>query len=183
MTVKIPKFLIFLTRAVILAITAGLLFVLFFGENAADVELRSRDLRRMDLKDNEAYRAECGSCHLAYTPGLLPERSWVAIMANLADHFGLDAEVDTPINEEITAFLKQNAAEHGTQRSRKISNSIPLHETPLRFTETIFYSLKHGDLKDSIFSRQNIRSKSNCDSCHPRANLGEFLDRETRIPE
>ena len=39
------------------------------------------------------YAQECGSCHMAYPPGLLPGRSWQRLMGNLADHFGDNAEL------------------------------------------------------------------------------------------
>lgn len=177
-----PSYLISLTRVAILAIAVGLLFILFFEDSATDAEYKRRELRRMDFKENTTYTAECGSCHLAYPPGLLPERSWSSIMANLVNHFGVDAEVDPTINTEITMFLKQNAAEHGSRRSNRIAESIPASETPLRFTETRFYRLKHADLTDETFSRLSIRSKSNCDVCHLKADQGEFFDRDTRIP-
>ena len=32
---------------------------------------------------NAAWKSECGSCHVAYPPGLLPAASWRAIMAGL----------------------------------------------------------------------------------------------------
>lgn len=178
-----PSYLISVTRVAILAISVGLLFILFFEDSATDAEYRRRELRRMDFKENPTYTAECGSCHLAYPPGLLPERSWTSIMANLVNHFGLDADVDPAINSEITIFLKENAADHGSRRSKKIADSIPISETPWRFTETKFYRSKHADLADQTFSKHSIRSKSNCDACHPKADHGEFFDRDARIPE
>ena len=40
-----------------------------------------------------AYTQECGSCHLAYPPGLLPALSWQRLMGGLDRHFGTDAIV------------------------------------------------------------------------------------------
>ena len=42
---------------------------------------------------NAAWKAECGSCHAAYPPGLLPAPSWRAVMAGLDRHFGTDATI------------------------------------------------------------------------------------------
>ena len=41
--------------------------------------------------NSKLYIKECGSCHFAFQPGLLPEKSWVKIMNNLENHFGTDA--------------------------------------------------------------------------------------------
>ena len=43
---------------------------------------------------NEKWKTECGSCHLAYPPELLPASSWRRIMAGLDRHFGADASLD-----------------------------------------------------------------------------------------
>ncbi len=40
--------------------------------------------------ENPLYSEECGACHLAYPPSLLPQASWRGIMDGLADHFGED---------------------------------------------------------------------------------------------
>lgn len=36
-------------------------------------------------------QSECGSCHLAFAPSMLPARSWQALMGGLQNHFGDDA--------------------------------------------------------------------------------------------
>ncbi|HPQ24397.1 MAG TPA: cytochrome C, partial [Gammaproteobacteria bacterium] len=43
--------------------------------------------------DNPLYLQECGSCHFAYQPGLLPARSWNNLMGGLENHFGENAEL------------------------------------------------------------------------------------------
>ena len=49
---------------------------------------RTRDVAAVE---NPLYQEECGSCHMAYPPGLLPGRSWEKLMTGLADHFGENA--------------------------------------------------------------------------------------------
>ncbi|HNG39593.1 MAG TPA: cytochrome C, partial [Accumulibacter sp.] len=39
-------------------------------------------------------KEECGSCHLAFPPSMLPSSSWQRLMAGLKNHFGDDASVD-----------------------------------------------------------------------------------------
>jgi ABC-type Zn2+ transport system substrate-binding protein/surface adhesin len=51
------------------------------------------------------YKAECGDCHMAYPPSMLPASSWRAMMGNLEDHFGNNAELDAATASRVTAFL------------------------------------------------------------------------------
>lgn len=39
------------------------------------------------LVDDKTVLAECGDCHFAFPPVLLPARSWKKLMGNLKDHF------------------------------------------------------------------------------------------------
>ena len=43
---------------------------------------------------NETYQGECGGCHFAYQPGLLPGEDWERIMTSLDEHYGDDASLD-----------------------------------------------------------------------------------------
>ena len=40
------------------------------------------------------YEIECASCHMAYPPGLLSEKSWLNVMNELSKHFDTDASLD-----------------------------------------------------------------------------------------
>src|SRR5687768_6765062 len=91
------------------------------------------------------YAKECRSCHLAFSPGLLPERSWKRIMATLDKHFNENAELKAPERDRITAYLVAHAADRGESwRSRAIMASIPAGETPLRITKTPHIDGIHG---------------------------------------
>ena len=37
----------------------------------------------MPVVANAKWKTECGSCRMPYHPGLLPERSWIQVMAGL----------------------------------------------------------------------------------------------------
>ena len=50
----------------------------------------------------EAYATECGACHLAYPPALLPARSWQRLMAGLDTHFGSDASLDAATAQPLS---------------------------------------------------------------------------------
>ncbi|MDZ4210776.1 MAG: cytochrome C, partial [Methylotenera sp.] len=58
--------------------------------------------KQMPAVANAKWKAECGSCHMLYHPGLLPERSWNKMMAGLDKHFGENASLDTATRDEIT---------------------------------------------------------------------------------
>jgi hypothetical protein len=39
-------------------------------------------------------KEECGSCHIAFAPSMLPASSWKRMMDDLKNHFGDDATID-----------------------------------------------------------------------------------------
>lgn len=132
---------------------------------------------------NDLYRDECGACHFAYQPGLLPARSWQRLMDSLDNHFGENAELDAATRNRLTTYLKVNAAEFSsTRRSAKILRSLG-GDTPLRITDAPYIRYKHNEIP-LRFIRDNaeVRSLSNCASCHTRADTGSFAEREIAVP-
>ena len=67
------------------------------------------DQGKAPMVSNAKWVSECGACHLAYPPRMLPAESWRAIMAGLDKHFGSNAGLDAADVNEITAFLEKNA--------------------------------------------------------------------------
>lgn len=132
---------------------------------------------------NAQYQAECGTCHFAYQPGLLPATSWRKLMGSLSDHFGENAELDAQTQQELATYLEQNAAEQSTtRRSAKIIDSIH-GETPLRISDVPYIRYKHGEIPARfITGNPQVRSLSNCAACHTRADTGSFSEREISIP-
>jgi hypothetical protein len=132
---------------------------------------------------NDLYRDECGACHFAYQPGLLPVRSWQRLMETLDNHFGENAELDTGTRYDLTSYLAVNAAEFSaTRRSAKILRSLG-GDAPLRITDVPYIRYKHNEIP-LRFIRDNaeVRSLSNCASCHTRADTGSFAEREINVP-
>lgn len=155
-------------------------------EHEENHERRSwhRGDRGMGEIKNAQYKAECGSCHTLYHPGLLPERSWRKMMKTLDQHFGDNAELEPKVNAEITDFLVKNAADRdASRRSSKVNRAIPADSTPLRFTETYYFKRKHHELSDRIYKREKIKSPANCAACHPGAEKGDFEEDRVRIPK
>ena len=133
--------------------------------------------------NNEAFKQECGACHFAYQPGLLPSGSWEKILNNLPSHFGEEVSLDQEQKSIISEYLRANAAENSSaKRARKILKSLR-GQTPLRISETPYIQEKHDELDSSIFSRQSIGSRSNCNACHPTAEQGNYDDDFVKIPK
>ncbi len=140
--------------------------------------------RHVAAPSDPAYKAECGSCHMLYPPGLLPARSWNAMMGGLRDHFGENASLDPAMRQKLTEFLTENAADRVVQRrSQKIAQSIPSQQSPLRFTETHYFKRQHDEVKDSVWARKSVGSPANCVACHGRAEAGIFSEDEIRVPK
>ncbi|WP_456379985.1 diheme cytochrome c [Thiolapillus sp.] len=141
---------------------------------------------RLDVApvENAQYREECGSCHFAYQPGLLPARSWQKMMSQLDDHFGENAELDEQSRVAITEYLINNAAEHSAyERSRMILSSLRENEIPLRISETRYFVRKHNELPKSVVQdNPKVGSFAACAACHVNADKGYYDEYEVRIP-
>jgi hypothetical protein len=121
---------------------------------------------------------ECGACHMPYLAGLLPARSWTAIMAGLKDHFGENAELDASTAARITAYLTANAAD-----SRGVRFQAPRGQqqttAPLRITELSWWLRKHDKksrVSPATMKRRGAKLKSDCVACHVDAARGSFDD-------
>ncbi len=97
---------------------------------------------------------ECGECHMAYQPGLLPAASWNRIMDGLSDHFGENASLPADAVTTLRAYLTQNAGGGDGQLTR--------------ITEQPWWQRKH-DFDPTIWQRKAVGSKSNCEACHREA--------------
>lgn len=134
------------------------------------------------LEVNAVYEEECGSCHNAFSPTLLPSRSWEKVMGGLEDHFGDDASLPDETSSEILSWLAASSAERAfSESSRKIIGSIG-DAAPLRITETEYWKEKHSELGAEVYSRKAVSSRTNCSACHPGAPVGSFEDRDISVP-
>jgi cytochrome b len=135
------------------------------------------------LPDDPKWREECGSCHLAFHPNLLPARSWKKLMADQATHFGTDLALDAPTTTAVLSFLVDNAAENSpTEAAFKINRSIQADATPLRVTETPYWLDKHSEIAAADWKLPLVKGKVNCAACHLDADAGTFEDAAMRIP-
>ncbi|MBF0250478.1 MAG: diheme cytochrome c [Alphaproteobacteria bacterium] len=119
---------------------------------------------------------ECGACHMAFQPQMLPAKSWHLVMDGLSDHFGEDASLPEEPAAKIRAYLTANAADASWWGGRFMRG---LDETkgPLRITETPHWIREHShEVPASAWADPKVKSKANCVACHPRAQQGMYDD-------
>ncbi|MDH5300377.1 MAG: cytochrome b/b6 domain-containing protein [Gammaproteobacteria bacterium] len=136
------------------------------------------------LADNATWRTECGDCHMAFHPSLLPARSWQKLMAQQSDHFGDDLALEGETLQEVTDFLLNNSADKGeTEAANKMIRSISADQAPIAITETRYWKHKHSEIGDEYWKSKRVGSKSNCAACHLDANDGWYEDSNMRLPD
>ncbi len=156
----------------------------FQGYLTASPEQPYRPFYGPVLPDNSLWREECGTCHLAFHPSLLPARSWKAVMEGQASHFGEDLFLEQDVVKGIETFLVENAAEQElTEAAWKINRSIPKGEAPLLITEAPYWIKKHRKITEMVWANLKVNSKANCAACHLDAEEGTFEDAAMRLPD
>lgn len=116
----------------------------------------------------------CGDCHMAFPPGFLPARSWVAIMAGLDDHFGDDASLPADQAGKIGAYLTDHASDAPNGGGlREFIRWVAPGGTPRRITENPAFLDEH-DFPEHVWRAPDVVTRSNCPACHLGANRGWF---------
>ena len=162
------------TLVTLASLTAGALAIVM---SAASGPVAAEGLNVLPVKDATVLK-ECSACHMPYPAGLLPARSWTAIMANLKDHFGENAELDSETARRISHYLTANAADSRSANSG-ILRGLQLAATPLRITELPSWRQKHekrGRVAPATLTRRGAKLKSDCVACHADAARGYFDD-------
>ena len=125
--------------------------------------------------EHAATLKECGACHLAFPPQMLPARSWKKMMGDLANHFGESASLPEAARAEITAYLAANAGDAAIAKNgRRFLRGIDAAETPLRITETPFWQGVHEEVPNPYFTSAKVKTPANCAACHRAAAKGVF---------
>ena len=131
---------------------------------------------------NPLYEEECGSCHFAYPPGLLPEASWRKMMTSLDDHFGDNAELSADAQQQLLSYITENAADYSRKRlSAKVMRYVGKREAPARITEVPYIRHEHDEIPVRVLRQQKLRI-SECPVCHIQAKKGSFDEDEINIP-
>jgi hypothetical protein len=129
------------------------------------------------------YQTECGGCHLAYPPGLLPTAAWGHVMGTLADHFGDDASLDPATAANLLAHLQAGAADSNPWGRPGAALPTQVGEGPPRITQTRYFLRQHDEVPARLVrDNAQIRSFSNCQACHRGAEQGRFDEDEVAIP-
>jgi len=135
---------------------------------------------------DKQYLKECGECHFAYQPGLLPAKSWKKLLNAdaLKNHFGDNAELDKDTLQAIYDYAVENAADKSFyKRSRKIALATADGEPPLRIIEVRYIKRKHSDIPEKMVKGNNdVKSLSNCNKCYTQADKGVFDADTVSIP-
>jgi hypothetical protein len=149
------------------------IFVLLIGAMTPVARAEDDDDEHLPAVTNAKWQAECGACHVAYPPRLLPRESWRAVMSGLDKHFGSDASLDAITAREISSFLDRNAG-----GSRRESSGKPI----LRITETRWFQHEHDEVSARVWKSNKVNSPANCAACHSGAEGGNFSEHNIRIP-
>ena len=169
----------------ILLISLGFIFTIpLVWSDSDELDEYKRTSVGFQMPDNPVYKTECGSCHMAYPPSLLPASSWARMMGQLDDHFGDNAELDKDSHSSILHFLLNNSADQSRLRMvRKMQRSVDIYTSPLRITELPYFKHEHKEIPDRMIKgNKAVNSLSNCDACHRKAERGLFDDNSINIP-
>ncbi len=132
---------------------------------------------------NPTYADQCGACHFAYQPELLPAGSWKKILDGSDDHFGESVDLEPDAMVEIAGYLASNAADTSpAELARKIIRCLD-GLTPLRITEVPYIRREHREVSPQVINRKSVGSLSNCIACHRTAEKGIYDDDEVSVPK
>lgn len=138
---------------------------------------------RVLVPTDGAYIKECGTCHTAFSPELLPAASWRKVMQGLEDHFGESAKLEGSTQHAITWYLVGHAADRATNdQSRAIMGSLRPNEAPLRITQVPYIAGLHAAVLDPVWNG-NPRPKTltECGVCHHDVKFGEFRTKSFHV--
>ena len=130
--------------------------------------------RQMPLDVPKAYTQECGACHTAYPPGLLPARSWRRVMDGLLRHYGTDASLDAKTVQQLDTWLQAHAGTY-----KRVAEAPPQD----RITRSAWFERKHRQVEPAVWQLPSVKSAANCAACHGDADSGRFDDDALRLPE
>jgi hypothetical protein len=141
--------------------------------------------KHFSLAWDPAYAKECGTCHMAYPPQLMPARGWQRLMSNLTDHFGESAQVDPALQKKLTDFLVANSAERAAnQISMEVVSSLKPADVPVRITSVPFISGLHSAMLDPRWGGSpRPKTLAECGVCHYRVEAGDFTYRRFTVTD
>jgi mono/diheme cytochrome c family protein len=147
--------------------------VLVFGLSGVVSNAREGDQPRYE--QNALYIEECGACHLAYPPPLLPTKTWQGIMASLEDHFGDNAEMDEETTAHLDSYHERLVLQKGAPTlMSQMLRDLP-DDPPLRVTEFPSFLRAHEVIAQQLDIEEFAEGfLSPCADCHREAADGIF---------
>ena len=131
------------------------------------------------------YLKECGACHIAYSPGLLPARSWRFVLGSLDKHFGESLKLAPDAADAILRYLTENAMDNSPYAgSKTLLEKLTDGVTPHRIMLIPFVAYRHAVVREAIAKNGKVQVKrlANCSDCHTKAAGGSFALTEMFIP-
>ncbi len=126
---------------------------------------------------SEVVRSECGDCHIAYPPQMLPQRSWRKLMDGLPKHFDEELSLDDEAKQQVLRYLLDNAADNSEAKAaRKFLRGLGSGDTPVRITDTPRWKDKHHELPKRVWSDPRVAVRGDCAVCHTEAARGLYDD-------
>ncbi|EIJ41443.1 cytochrome b [Beggiatoa alba B18LD] len=140
-------------------------------------------IKNETLPRHALWEEECGACHLAYSPVLLPARSWQLLLSQTQAHFQEDLALDADTLKQLQLFAQANAADqHLSEAAWHIDTSTPQTDTPQRITETVYWREKHAVIPQTYWQSALVKYQGNCAACHLDAEQGSFEDSAMSYP-
>jgi len=119
------------------------------------------------------YQQECGACHVAYPPSLMPAASWSRLLGKLSAHFGTDASLDAATLQTLSTWVQSQAGSN-----RRVREEPPQD----RITRSTWFEREHREVSQATWKLPAVKSPANCAACHTQAETGDYRERNIRIP-
>jgi cytochrome b len=122
-----------------------------------------------------SWNRECGGCHLAYSPALLPPRSWQAMLEKQDDHFGEDLALSRLAVGNLQGAMRQDPPSWAAWKLARSAAALPA--ATLRISDTPYWREAHRHLDEREFARPFAAGRHDCETCHRDAASGIFAPR------
>lgn len=169
-------------------IVAGALLATLMGGSAyylqvhvpRDVESRmAAEAQRKAREASSPWAKECSDCHVAYTPGLLPTRSWERMLDEQDRHFGEDLSLSPAILARLRAAVRPPE----TYAEWRSARSVAPGQSPQRITELRWWRHVHEGIEPARFKPPYSAGPHECNACHRDAASGIFHPRMVQNPK
>lgn len=120
-------------------------------------------------------KEECGSCHMAFAPSMLPAKSWQRMMVNLTSISATTPKPKTPPpqRKSPSISLPTPAMRVASALAANCSKALP-RDPPHNASRLPKWVSKHRKVPDWEWRHKDVRTKANCVACHSAAEQGYY---------